>query len=59
MLQFHFYSNYAGRLVLDNERLRNWFASDIYPPESIKEFEQISDGWKQCLAELLKKGCVL
>lgn len=54
MLQLHFYSNHAGRLVLGGGS-RDWWSSDIYPLESIKEFEQISEAWKRCLAELLKK----
>lgn len=54
MLQLHFYSNHAGRLVLGGSGR----PSDVlcYPLESIKEFEQISDAWKRLLAQLLKKG---
>ncbi|KPU72731.1 uncharacterized protein Dana_GF23161, isoform D [Drosophila ananassae] len=54
MLQLHFYSNHAGRLVLGGGNGR---PSDFlcYPLESIKEFEQISEAWKRLLAELLKK----
>jgi hypothetical protein len=32
------------------------FNTDIYPLESIKEFEQVSAAWKNLLADLLKKG---
>lgn len=58
MLQLHFYSNHAGRLVLGGGNGR---PSDFlcYPLESIKEFEQISEAWKRLLAELLKKGVQL
>ncbi|XP_016953871.1 5'-AMP-activated protein kinase subunit gamma-1 isoform X7 [Drosophila biarmipes] len=54
MLQLHFYSNHAGRLVLGGGNGR---PADVlcYPLESIKEFEQISEAWKRLLAELLKK----
>nr|AAN71304.1 RE11278p [Drosophila melanogaster] len=54
MLQLHFYSNHAGRLVLGGGNRR---PTDVlcYPLESIKEFEQISEAWKRLLAELLKK----
>lgn len=55
MLQLHFYSNYAGRLVLGGGS-HDWWSSDTYPLDSIKEFEQISEAWKKCLANLLKKG---
>lgn len=55
MLQFHFYSNYAGQLVLKNER-HDWWSFDTYPLESIKEFEQISLAWKLYLANLLRRG---
>lgn len=55
MLQLHFYSNHAGRLVLANE-YRDWFSFDTYPLESIKEFEQVSKAWKTYLADLLSKG---
>lgn len=55
MLQLHFYSNYAGRLVLGGGH-GDWCSCDIYPLDSIKEFEQVSKSWKNCLAELLKKG---
>uniref|UniRef100_A0A6P4EM21 5'-AMP-activated protein kinase subunit gamma-1 isoform X4 n=1 Tax=Drosophila rhopaloa TaxID=1041015 RepID=A0A6P4EM21_DRORH len=54
MLQLHFYSNHAGRLVLGGGNGR---PADVlcYPLESIKEFEQISEAWKRLLSELLKK----
>ncbi|XP_017846482.1 5'-AMP-activated protein kinase subunit gamma-1 isoform X6 [Drosophila busckii] len=54
MLQLHFYSNHAGRLVLGNGSVR---PNDVlyYPLESIKEFEQVSEAWKRLLAQLLKK----
>lgn len=55
MLQLHFYSNHAGRLVLKNES-HNWWSIDTYPLESIKEFEQVSEAWKACLADLLRRG---
>lgn len=55
MLQLHFYSNHAGRLVLNNE-FRDWWSFDTYPLESIKEFEQISQAWKTFLADLLRRG---
>ncbi len=55
MLQLHFYSNHAGRLVLGGGS-NDWWSSDTYPLDSIKEFEQISEAWKKCLADLLKKG---
>lgn len=51
----HFYSNYAGRLVL-GAGYHDLFNTETYPLESIKEFEAISTAWKQHLAELLKKG---
>uniref|UniRef100_A0A182SSG4 Uncharacterized protein n=1 Tax=Anopheles maculatus TaxID=74869 RepID=A0A182SSG4_9DIPT len=51
----HFYSNYAGRLVL-GAGYHDFFNTETYPLESIKEFEAISSAWKQHLAELLKKG---
>lgn len=58
MLQLHFYSNHAGRLVLDGGS-SDWWSSETYPLASIKEFEQISEAWKRYLADLLKKGvCV-
>uniref|UniRef100_A0A182NSB0 CBS domain-containing protein n=1 Tax=Anopheles dirus TaxID=7168 RepID=A0A182NSB0_9DIPT len=50
----HFYSNYAGRLVL-GAGYHDFFNTETYPLESIKEFEAISSAWKQHLAELLKK----
>uniref|UniRef100_A0A182F857 CBS domain-containing protein n=1 Tax=Anopheles albimanus TaxID=7167 RepID=A0A182F857_ANOAL len=50
----HFYSNYAGRLVL-GAGYHDLFNTETYPLESIKEFEAISTAWKQHLAELLKK----
>lgn len=55
MLQLHFYSNHAGRLVLGGGS-NDWWLTDTYPLDSIKEFEQISEAWKRCLAELLRKG---
>lgn len=55
MLQLHFYSNYAGRLVLHNE-YHDWWSFETYPLESIKEFEQISQAWKRFLANLLRRG---
>lgn len=58
MLQLHFYSNYAGRLVLNNE-YHDWWSFDTYPLESIKEFEQISQAWKTFLADLLRRGLSL
>lgn len=51
----HFYSNYAGRLVL-GAGFHDFFNTETYPLESIKEFEAISSAWKRHLAELLKKG---
>ncbi|EGK97576.1 AGAP001446-PD [Anopheles gambiae str. PEST] len=50
----HFYSNYAGRLVL-GAGFHDFFNTETYPLESIKEFEAISSAWKRHLAELLKK----
>lgn len=58
MLQLHFYSNHAGRLVLNNEN-HDWWSFDTYPLESIKEFEQISQAWKTFLADLLRRGLKL
>lgn len=58
MLQLHFYSNHAGRLVLNNE-YHDWWSFDTYPLESIKEFEQISQAWKTFLADLLRRGLKL
>lgn len=55
MIQLHFYSNHAGRLVLGGGS-HNWWAIDTYPLASIKEFEQVSQQWKHYLTELLKKG---
>lgn len=51
----HFYSNYAGRLVLGAGD-HDFFNTETYPLESIREFEAISGAWKQLLANLLKKG---
>lgn len=58
MLQLHFYSNHAGRLVLGGGTNSTdvWWAHNYYPLESIKEFEQVSEAWKKCLARILKKG---
>lgn len=50
-----FYSNYAGRLVLGGGQ-SNYWNTEVYPLESIKEFEQISSAWSQLLARLLKEG---
>lgn len=55
MLQLHFYSNHAGRLVLHNE-YHDWWSFETYPLESIKEFEQVSEAWKRFLAHLLRRG---
>lgn len=55
MLQLHFYSDYAGRLVLGGGS-SDWWSTDTYPLASIKEFEQVSEAWKSYLADLLKKG---
>lgn len=55
MLQLHFYSDYAGRLVLGGGA-SHWWNIDIYPRESIKEFEEVSRNWTQFLADLLKRG---
>lgn len=57
MIQLHFFSNYAGRLVLGGGSHTCW-AFDTYPIESIKEFEQVSTKWKSYMTELLKKGSV-
>lgn len=55
MLQLHFYSNHAGRLVLrPGQQQTN--RDEIYPLESIKEFEHVSEAWKRCLAEIIKKS---
>lgn len=54
MLQLHFYSNHAGRLVLRSGNRGN--PDEIYPIESIKEFEYVSQAWKRCLGEILKKS---
>lgn len=50
-----FYSNYAGRLVLGGGQAGYW-NTDVYPLESIKEFEAISSAWRKLLARLLKEG---
>lgn len=50
-----FYSNYAGRLVLGGGQSGCW-NTDVYPLESIKEFEAISSAWRKLLARLLKEG---
>lgn len=55
MLQLHFYSNHAGRLILGNKPFE-YIHSDIYPLESIKEFDDIPLDWKRFLADLLRKG---
>lgn len=55
MLQLHFYSNYAGRLVLGGGA-SHWWNIDIYPRESIKEFEEVSRNWKEFLSDSLKRG---
>ena len=54
-MQLVFYSNYAGRLVLGGGQSSYW-CTEVYPIESIKEFEQVSIAWKSLLARLLKKG---
>lgn len=51
----HFYSNYAGRLVLGAGD-HDLFNTETYPLESIKEFESVSSAWKRLLANLLRKG---
>lgn len=58
MLHLHFYSNHAGRLVL-NKNLCDWWSFETYPLESIKEFEQISQAWKSFLSNSLAKGLFL
>lgn len=55
MLQLHFYSNHVGRLVLTADK-HDWWSFDVYPLESIKEFEKISEEWKCILSESLAKG---
>jgi hypothetical protein len=50
-----FYSNYAGRLFMGGGQ-SNYWNTEVYPVESIKEFEQISSAWRKLLARLLKKG---
>lgn len=54
-MQLVFYSNYAGQLVLGGGTANYW-KTEIYPLESIKEFEQVSVAWKRLLARLLKQG---
>jgi hypothetical protein len=54
-MQLVFYSNYAGRLVLGAGQ-SNYWNTEVYPLESIKEFEQISSAWRLLLARLLKEG---
>lgn len=54
-LQLVFYSNYAGRLVLGGG-LSSYWNTEVYPIESIKEFEQVSIAWKHLLARFLKQG---
>lgn len=56
ILQLHFYSNHAGRLVLGGGSHSYW-NTETYPLDSIKEFEAVSIAWKRLLSELLKKGC--
>lgn len=55
MIQLHFFSNHAGRLVVGGG-VHDWWAIDTYPREMIKEFEQVSLKWKRYLSDLLKKG---
>lgn len=55
MLQLHFYSNHTGRLVLRPGQNPNPDL-EIYPLESIKEFEHVSQAWKRCLAGILRKS---
>lgn len=57
-MQLHFYSDYAGRLVLGGGA-SHWWNIDIYPRESIKEFEDVSRNWTHLLKELLKRGAEL
>jgi hypothetical protein len=57
-MQLVFYSNYAGRLVLGAGQ-SNYWNTEVYPLESIKEFEQISSAWRLLLARLLKEGFTL
>lgn len=57
-MQLHFYSDYAGRLVLGGGA-SHWWNIDIYPRESIKEFEDVSRNWTHLLGELLKRGAEL
>jgi hypothetical protein len=54
-MQLVFYSNYAGRLVLGAGQASYW-NTEVYPVESIKEFEKISLAWQRVLARMLKKG---
>uniref|UniRef100_A0A336MGS0 CSON001473 protein n=1 Tax=Culicoides sonorensis TaxID=179676 RepID=A0A336MGS0_CULSO len=54
ILQLHFYSNHAGRLVLGGGSHSYW-NTETYPLDSIKEFEAVSTAWKKLLAQLLKK----
>jgi hypothetical protein len=54
-VQLVFYSNYAGRLVLGGGTSSYW-NTEVYPIQSIKEFEQVSLAWKQLLSRLLKQG---
>ena len=54
-MQLVFYSNYAGRLFLGSELPKYW-NSEVYPIESIKEFDQISLEWRELLTRLLEKG---
>lgn len=51
----HFYSDHAGRLVLGGGTTNYW-NTEVYPLESIKEFEIISKEWMRLLTEMLIKG---
>jgi hypothetical protein len=57
-LQLHFYSDHAGRLVVGGGQNDYW-NTEVYPLESIKEFEAVSKRWRQLLNEMLRKGSIV
>lgn len=56
MLRLHYYSNFAGlRLATIAEESED----DVYRIDQIKEFEAVSQAWKETLAEYLLKGIII
>ena len=51
MLRLHYYSNSVGLRLPSIEE-----EDEVYGLEQIKEFEAISQAWKEVLTELLQRG---